>query len=119
VVPVLIAVALVATATGMPVAIAHTIGLGLVARSLVVLAFAAPLSVLLGLCFPIGVRLTADTPSMVAWAWGVNGAFSVLASILAVALSIWVGIDANFWVAAVLYLVLAAPLAALVRARAA
>ena len=56
---------------------------------------------------------------MVAWAWGVNGAFSVLASILAVALSIWVGIDANFWVAAALYLVLAAPLAALIRARAA
>ncbi|MEO8484449.1 MAG: hypothetical protein ABI634_19745 [Acidobacteriota bacterium] len=118
-VPVLIAMALTVTALGMPVAIAHTIGLGLAARSAVVLAFAAPLSVLLGLCFPIGVRLTADTPAMVAWAWGVNGAFSVLASILAVALSIWVGIDANFWVAAGLYLVLAAPLGALARGRAA
>jgi hypothetical protein len=70
---------------------------------------------LLGLCFPIGVRLTADTPAVVAWAWGVNGAFGVLASILAVALSIWVGIDANFWTAAALYLVLSAPLAALLR----
>jgi hypothetical protein len=39
----------------------------------------------------------------------------VLASILAVAISIWVGIDANFWMAAVLYLALSAPLTALVR----
>ena len=50
-----------------------------------------------------------------AWAWGINGAFGVLASILAVGLSIWVGIDANFWVAAVLYLSLSAPLAAIAR----
>ena len=35
-----------------------------------------------------------------AWAWGVNGAFSVLASIVAVAISMWIEIDANFWIAA-------------------
>jgi hypothetical protein len=115
-VPVAIALALAVIGLALPAAIAHTIGLGLGARSAVVLACAAPLSILLGLCFPIGVRLTSDTPAVVAWAWGVNGAFSVLASILAVALSIWVGIDANFWVASVLYLALAAPLHALTRA---
>jgi hypothetical protein len=60
--------------------------------------------------------LSASTPSVVAWAWGVNGAFGVLASILAVALSIWVGIDANFWVAATLYLALGLPLAGMRRA---
>jgi hypothetical protein len=116
-VPVAIAIALAVIGLALPAAIAHTIGLGLLARSSVVLAFAAPLSVLLGLCFPIGVRVTSDTPAVVAWAWGVNGAFSVLASILAVALSIWVGIDANFWVAASLYLLLAWPMSVLARRR--
>jgi len=118
-VPLLIAGALVVCGLGLPVALAHTIGLGLASRSAVTLAFAAPLSMLLGLCFPIGVRLTADTPTVVAWAWGVNGAFGVLASILAVALSIWVGIDANFWVAAALYVALVVPLGTLLRSRAA
>jgi hypothetical protein len=113
VVPLAIAAVLVLTALLLPAAIAHTIGLGLLPRTLVVLAFAAPLSLMLGLCFPMGVRLTAETPAVVAWAWGVNGAFSVLASILAVALSIWVGIDANFWVAGALYLALTGPLLAL------
>ncbi len=67
---------------------------------------------LLGMCFPIGVRLieepatrgqsdfvSGDRPQVLAWAWGVNGAFSVLASIVAVAISMWIEIDANFWIA--------------------
>jgi hypothetical protein len=62
------------------------------------------------MCFPIGVRRVSDGQAVVAWAWGVNGACGVLASILAVGLSIWVGIDANFWVAAGLYAALLAPL---------
>jgi hypothetical protein len=114
-VPVSIAGALAVTALLLPPAIAATIGHGLLVRTAVVLAFAAPLSILLGMCFPIGVRLTASASSVVAWAWGVNGAFGVLASIVAVGLSIWIGIDANFWIAACLYFALAVPLRALSR----
>jgi hypothetical protein len=113
VVPMAIALFVAATALLLPRVIAQTITAGLFPRTLVVLAFAAPLSVLLGLCFPFGVRLVSDAPGVVAWAWGVNGAFGVLASILAVWLSIWVGIDANLWTAAVLYMGLALPLAVL------
>ena len=54
---------------------------------------------------------------MVAWAWGVNGAFSVLASIVAVAISMWIGIDVNFWIAAAIYLALVLPLRVLARGR--
>jgi hypothetical protein len=114
-VPVAIAATLALTAVLLPMVISRTIGLGLAPRTAVVLAFAAPLSILLGMCFPIGVRLTAGTPAVVAWAWGVNGAFGVLASILAVGLSIWVGIDANFWVAGGLYLALTPAMLALGR----
>ncbi len=60
--------------------LAATVTSGLGVRTMCVLAFTAPLSMLLGLCFPIGVRLIAGTPAIVAWAWGLNGAFSVLAS---------------------------------------
>jgi hypothetical protein len=115
-VPAAIGLVLVLIALLLPRTIAATIGHGLPARTAIVVLFAAPLSLLLGMCFPIGVRLSASTPSVIAWAWGVNGAFGVLASILAVALSIWVGIDANFWVAAALYLSLAVPLAGMRRA---
>jgi hypothetical protein len=115
VVPVAIALFVAMTALLLPRVIAHTITAGLFPRTLVVLAFAAPLSVLLGLCFPFGVRLVSDAPGVIAWAWGVNGAFGVLASILAVGLSIWVGIDMNLWVAGALYLSLMLPLLRLAR----
>jgi hypothetical protein len=109
-VPVAIAVALAGVALALPHATAQTVTAGLVARTAVVLAFAAPLSMLLGTCFPAGVRLTATAPAIVAWAWGINGAFGVLASIVGVAISMWIDIDANFWIAGALYLSLALPL---------
>jgi hypothetical protein len=114
--PVVIAIVLAAVALLLPVVIPATITSALGVRTAIVTAIAAPLSMLLGMCFPLGVRLTADQPAVVAWAWGVNGALGVLASILAVGLSIWVGIDSNFWVAAASYLFLAAPFAAMSKA---
>jgi hypothetical protein len=115
VVPVMVAIALVVTALVLPVVVANTITAGLAWRTVLVLAFTAPVATLLGFCFPIGARLIAGTPAVTAWAWGLNGAFGVLASILAVGLSIWVGIDANFWVAAVLYLGLTVPMSVMAR----
>jgi hypothetical protein len=114
--PLLIAGTVVLIALLLPAVIAGTIAAGFLARTAVVLGVTAPLSILLGLCFPIGVRLVSDTPGVVAWAWGINGALSVLASILAVALSIWAGIDANLWTAACLYAMLTLPVLALSRA---
>ena len=115
-IPVAIGVALAVTALTLPSVLAGTVVWGLPAKTLVVLAFTAPLSMLLGQCFPMGVGLLKQTPALVAWAWGVNGAAGVLASILAVCVSLWIEIDANFWAAAGLYLLLALPLAGLVRA---
>jgi hypothetical protein len=114
-VPVAIAAALVLIALTLTHVLARTVGAGLPVRTAIVLLVAAPLSMLLGMCFPFGVRLVRQTPSLAAWAWGVNGAFGVLASIIAVAISIWIGIDANFWLAAVMYLGLTGLLLALAR----
>ena len=87
-------------------------------RTLVVAMFVAPLAFTLGWCFPIGMRLVGRHSSQVtAWMWGVNGACGVMASILAVMISMWLGIDTNLLVAAVLYALLTAPMRYLAAAR--
>jgi hypothetical protein len=114
--PILLGAGLVLAAATVPVVVRTTVAWDLPMRTLWVLLFTGGLATLLGMCFPTGVRLIADQPSVVAWAWGVNGACGVLASIMAVGLSLWVGIDANLWLAAVLYTSLALPLSFMGRA---
>jgi len=69
------------------------------------LALIAPLAFLMGLPFPLGLaRLSAAKPRLVAWAWGVNGCFSVISAVLAVVLAIHFGFTVVVLVAVVLYL---------------
>jgi hypothetical protein len=93
-----------------------TVTYGLLLRSLVVVLFVAPVAFLLGFCFPIGMRLMGQSSSQVtAWMWGINGATGVLGSIVAVAMSMWVGTAASLLVAAMLYLFLPVALGRLAR----
>jgi hypothetical protein len=93
-----------------------TVTYGLLARSLVVVLFVAPIAFLLGFCFPIGMRLIGRSSSQAAaWMWGINGATGVLGSIVAVATSMWIGTYASLIVAGVLYLFLPVALAGLAR----
>jgi hypothetical protein len=95
-----------------------TVGWGLPGRILVVTAFVAPLACALGYCFPLGLRLVGRHSDRVsAWMWGVNGACGVMASILAVMGSMWLGIHFNLFVAAALYALLAIPFRRLAAAR--
>jgi hypothetical protein len=56
------------------------------------------------------MRLSSrDLESETPWMWAANGACSVLASSLAVALSMWAGIDTSLYVAAGCYATLAIP----------
>jgi hypothetical protein len=55
---------------------------------------------------PAGLRLlAARAPGLVPWAWGVNGAASVLGSSVAVALAMLWGFDRTLLVGAGFYLV--------------
>jgi hypothetical protein len=95
----------------MQTVIAGTVAYGLPVRTLIVSLFVAPAGFALGFCFPTGLRLLgrhSDTVS--AWMWGVNGACGVMASIIAVMISMWVGIHANLLIAAALYAMLALPI---------
>lgn len=88
----------------------NTVQFGLLTRSLISVAFMAPLSILLGFCFPLGMRvLSRISDSAKPWMWGVNGASSVLASITAVGISMWLGIHINLIIAAILYICLIIP----------
>ena len=59
-----------------------------------VLALAPP-GLLMGMPFPRGLaRLAQSAPGLVSWAWGVNGAASVVASILATLLAFDLGFSA-------------------------
>ncbi|MFN7979291.1 MAG: hypothetical protein U0P30_14235 [Vicinamibacterales bacterium] len=77
------------------------------ARVATVLAVVAPLSLVMGFCFPHGARLVqARDESALAWMWGANGGAGVVASIAAVMVSMTLGIEANLWIAALGYAVL-------------
>jgi hypothetical protein len=110
-IPIAIAVALAVALAALKPAFAASVERNLFGRTCAVLAFTAPISTLLGFCFPIGMRLVGQRSTTVtAWMWGVNGACGVLASVLAVAVSMWIGIDVNLMIAAALYLLLLVPM---------
>jgi hypothetical protein len=65
------------------------------ARAALTAAVLAPLGYCLGQALPLGIRLLhRHCGDLVPWAWGLNGAASVLASILAVAIGMQAGFTA-------------------------
>ncbi len=74
----------------------------LVARGLLLLVLIAPLSIALGLPFPLGLNRTG-TGGFLPWAWGLNGAFSVVATPLANLIAREAGFSRVLMCAAILY----------------
>jgi hypothetical protein len=69
----------------LPGIIAASISASHVARIALAVILIAPAGVLMGMPLPAGVRLlAADHPELVPWAWGMNGALSVIGATLAV-----------------------------------
>jgi hypothetical protein len=64
----------------------------------------APLAMLMGMPFPLGLRRHAPDHSALAWAWAVNGFASVIAASLAALIAMQVGTRALLLIGAVLYL---------------
>ena len=74
-------------------------------RAALVLLAVAPVSVALGLPFPLGLGRIAAAPGFLPWAWGLNGAFSVVSTPLANLLAQVQGYDRVLAAALVLYVV--------------
>jgi spermidine synthase len=76
------------------------------ARVAVVFGLVAPMGLLLGVFVPSALdRLKIVAPAFIPWAWGINGIFSVMAPILAIAFSMTWGIRALLLSAVPLYLI--------------
>jgi hypothetical protein len=79
-------------------ALAHRIeGAGTSVRIVVSALVLAMPGVLMGMAFPLGMRLSNDRAALTPWLWGVNGATSVCASVLAVAIALSTTISMAFW----------------------
>jgi hypothetical protein len=84
----------------------HTlIDLPFAARIVLTVVMLAPLGLVLGMAMPLGLRrLEALHPTGVAWAWGINGIASVLATVLAITVAIMFGFTVATLLALACYL---------------
>jgi hypothetical protein len=73
-----------------------------IVRAALVIAVVAPVSIALGLPFPLGLS-RAGSGGFLAWAWGLNGAFSVVSTPLANLISLQAGYNTVLLAALSLY----------------
>jgi hypothetical protein len=74
-------------------------------RLVVAALLLVPCGLLMGMAFPLGMRLAEGRAELTPWLWGINGAASVCASVLAVAVALGAGIAAAYWTGAAAYVV--------------
>jgi peptidoglycan/LPS O-acetylase OafA/YrhL len=69
----------------------------------VVLLF--PIGLFMGMAFPLGMKLAAArSQELTPWLWGLNGAASVLASVLGICIALTWSISTSFWAGWLCYL---------------
>jgi hypothetical protein len=98
--------AIVLTLLVTPTVFSLALGLVLPLRVAVAVVVIAPLGVVLGGPFPMGLRtLGEEASALVPWAWGVNGFFTVIGSVVAIMLGMALGFTAVLIIAAACYTV--------------
>jgi hypothetical protein len=81
------------------------IGASLPVRAAIAVALVAPSGVLMGAMIPSMVRVLAAVGSpLVPWGWGVNGATSVIGTVIATVVAIYGGFSTTFLLGALAYL---------------
>jgi hypothetical protein len=92
-------------ALGLPLLFQATLATPLAVRLLVAVTALAPPGLLMGMPFPKGMALLEQrAPALIAWAWGINGATSVVASILAALLALSFGFSTVLVLGATCYI---------------
>jgi hypothetical protein len=82
---------------GLPSVIRHFLGASIAVRIALTVALPAPIGLLLGMAYPLGIRiLRGFGKGLFPWAWGLNGVMSVVASVLAVFIGSRIGFTAVF-----------------------
>ncbi len=73
-------------------------------RIMISMLVLTPMGITMGMAFPLGMRLAGKySSSLTPWLWGINGATSVYASVLAVIVAISFGVSASYWTGLVCY----------------
>lgn len=95
-----------AALAGLETLLLGTIGLPWAARAVLLLAVTAPVSVALGITFPMGLAQAGRVGGgFMPWAWALNGAFSVVATPLASLVAVQFGFNRVLSIAILLYVV--------------
>ena len=90
----------------LPPIIYSTIAEPIEAKAAVSIAILAPIGFLMGMPLPTGMRLLkVHRPDYIPWMWAVNGAFSVLGAVLAIALGIMYGSSLAMILGILIYLI--------------
>jgi hypothetical protein len=90
----------------LPVLLRLAVALSMPARIILAIILIMPLGILLGMPFPTGIDIISkQAPSLIPWAWGVNGFFTVIGSVIAIILSMMTGFQSVLWIAVVVYLI--------------
>lgn len=65
-----------------------------------------PAGFFMGMCFPLGILTIKEQPKgTIAWAWGMNGLFTVVGGIASVIVSIYLGFSITLLLGALIYLI--------------
>ncbi|MBN9388837.1 MAG: hypothetical protein J0I20_12345 [Chloroflexi bacterium] len=76
----------------LPVILEALTGLPMLVKAVISVIILAPMAFLMGMPFPLGVKLMSQNRAwMVPWVWGINGACSVVASVVSVVIAIYYG----------------------------
>ncbi|HOO43164.1 MAG TPA: hypothetical protein PLC77_05565 [Bacteroidales bacterium] len=96
---------LVMLAAGLTPLINATAGFPLWLKLLLSFVITGPLSFLMGMMFPSGIRALSlqKKDDLIPWAWGVNGALSVISTVLATILAVELGFSVVMLAGAVVY----------------
>ncbi len=90
----------------LPPIIYSTIAESIEVKAAVSIAVLAPIGFLMGMPLPTGMRLLkVHRPDYIPWMWAINGAFSVLGAVLAIALAIMYGSSLAMILGILIYLI--------------
>ncbi len=88
-----------------PLVLRACLGFGLFSRITIALVLVAPVGFFLGMPFPLGLRLAMQRSSALgSWAWGVNGFFTVIGTVLALMFGMMIGFRMVLLLACACYL---------------
>ena len=103
---ILLSIMVVMEGISLPLILPSMMSLPVVGRLLIAAVSLAPLGILMGMPFPLGIAYLKNSKqeNMIPWAWAANGSTSVVAAIFTVMLAMEIGFTGVFLTAALVYI---------------